>query len=100
MPSNDLTGLALTRSERIIVITLSYIFCAPLFYANGKRLWSYLRSTSEEARRQLREEDQDERRRERHQELVDLLRETEQAAAQTAEARRRLEELRAQLQAQ
>lgn len=56
MPRSDLQGLALTRSERIIVVALSYLFCAPLIYANGKRLLTYLLATSIEARRQLREE--------------------------------------------
>jgi len=53
---SDLTGLKLTRSERFIVVALSYIFCAPLFYKNGKKLWQYLRGLSQEAGRQLREE--------------------------------------------
>ena len=56
MPNPELRGLLLTRSERIIVIALSYLFCAPLIYANGRKLLSYLLSTSAEARRQVREE--------------------------------------------
>jgi hypothetical protein len=57
MTTRDLTGLALTRSERIVVIALSYIFVAPVIFANGKRLLFYLRAISQEARRQLNEED-------------------------------------------
>lgn len=58
MPTNsNFTGLALTRSERIIVVALSYLFTAPLIYANGKKLLNYLRQTAAEARRELDEED-------------------------------------------
>ena len=53
---SDLTGLKLTRSERIIVVALSYLFCAPLFYKKGKKLLHYLTQLSQEARAQLREE--------------------------------------------
>ncbi|KAK4546062.1 hypothetical protein LTR36_002199 [Oleoguttula mirabilis] len=53
---SDLNGLRLTRSERIIVVALSYIFCAPLIYANGKKLVQYLGGVTAEARRQLTEE--------------------------------------------
>jgi len=54
---SDLTGLKLSRSERIIVVALSYLFCAPLIYKNGKKLVQYLGGLSQEAGRQLREED-------------------------------------------
>lgn len=57
MPTRDLTGLALSRSERIIVIALSYIYIAPTIFANGKKLFGYLQAISQEARRQLAEED-------------------------------------------
>jgi hypothetical protein len=55
--SDRLRGLKLTRSERIIVVTLSYIVTAPLIWANGKRLIYFLTNLAAEARRQIREED-------------------------------------------
>lgn len=58
---SDLHGLRLTRSERIIVVALSYIFCAPLLYKNGKKLVKYCQELVAESTRQLAEE---ERRRE------------------------------------
>lgn len=63
MPTPHLHGLALTKAERIIVVALSYIFCAPLLWANTKRLLSYVLATSAEAREQIREEEREERRR-------------------------------------
>lgn len=56
MPNPELRGLQLTRSERIIVVALSYLFCAPLIYVNGRRLINYFLTTSQEARRQARQE--------------------------------------------
>ncbi|KAK4898987.1 hypothetical protein LTR27_003718 [Elasticomyces elasticus] len=38
MSSNTLQGLALTRSERIIVIALNYLWIIPSLYKNGRRL--------------------------------------------------------------
>lgn len=65
---SDLTGLKLTRSERLLVVSLSYLFTAPLVYSNGKKLCGYLNALWAEARRQIREEDQlEQRRREREQ---------------------------------
>ena len=61
MPNPDLQGLVLTKSERIIVVALSYLFCAPLIYSNGKKILAYLLITSAEARRQVREEQRQER---------------------------------------
>jgi len=51
---SDLNGLKLTRSERIIVVALSYLFCAPILYKNGKLFLQFLTGLSREARRQLR----------------------------------------------
>ena len=62
MPSPALHGLQLNRSERIIVVTLSYLFCAPTIWINGKRILAYLLTTSSEARRRIREEQQARRR--------------------------------------
>ncbi|GAB7349478.1 hypothetical protein MBLNU459_g0190t1 [Dothideomycetes sp. NU459] len=31
VPSSNLHGLALSRSERIVVVALSYVWCTPLF---------------------------------------------------------------------
>ena len=63
MPDPHLHGLALTKSERIVVVALSYLFCAPIFWANGKRLLSYLFATSPEARHRQRLQEREERRR-------------------------------------
>jgi len=54
---SDLSGLRLTRSERIFVITLSYLFCAPLIYSNGKKLILYIVSLASDTQRQPREEE-------------------------------------------
>lgn len=39
-----LEGLALTRSERVIVVALSYAWCTPLFFWFGERMLHYLRA--------------------------------------------------------
>lgn len=54
--SSNLDGLRLSKSERLIVVTLSYLFCAPLIWGTGRKLFQYLFITSQETRRQLREE--------------------------------------------
>ena len=38
---SDLNGLALTRSERILVVALSYAWCTPLLYWFGERIFHY-----------------------------------------------------------
>lgn len=63
MSTSNLDGLRLTKSERLIVVTLSYLFCAPLIWTTGRKLFQYLFITSQEARRQLREEERERRRR-------------------------------------
>ena len=45
-----LDGLALTRSERVIVVALSYAWCTPLFFWFGERLWHYLRALRQRVR--------------------------------------------------
>ena len=62
MPNPHYHGLALTKSERIIVVALSYIFCAPLIWLNTKKLLSHALATSAEAREQIQEEEREERR--------------------------------------
>ncbi|KAM3414670.1 hypothetical protein BST61_g9828 [Cercospora zeina] len=57
-----LSGLQLTKSERLVVCALSYLFVAPLVWSSGKKFCFYLYETAREARRQLREEDRDHRR--------------------------------------
>ncbi|CAK1367685.1 uncharacterized protein RHO25_013082 [Cercospora beticola] len=57
-----LSGLQLTKSERLVVCALSYLFVAPIVWSKGKKFCSYLYETALEARRQLREEDRDHRR--------------------------------------
>jgi len=59
MPTRNLAGLALTRSERIIVIALSYIYVAPVIFKNGRKLFGYLAFIWQETRRQLAEEDRE-----------------------------------------
>lgn len=54
----DLGGLRLTKSERILVIALSYAFCLPTLYRHGKNLAINLASLLEEARTQVRDEQQ------------------------------------------
>lgn len=78
MSTERLTGLALTRTERIIVIALSYIFCAPVLYKNVKKLYGYVKQTSEEARRQVDDEDRVRNRREQVERAEALLRDLEQ----------------------
>ena len=62
---SDLTGLKLTRNERILVVSLSYLFTAPVVYSYTRKLFGYLGALWQEARRQIREEDQLEERRRR-----------------------------------
>jgi hypothetical protein len=93
MPDRNLTGLALTRSERILVVALSYLYVAPRIIAHGKRIITFLLGTSQEARRQLADEERVRRRverRERAQRVLaayqeQLQREREAADAQAAE---------------
>jgi len=78
MPDRDLTGLALTPSERILVVALSYLYVAPRILAHGKRIITFLLGTSQEARRQLADEERARRRvedRERAQRLLAAYRE-------------------------
>ncbi|KAK4951754.1 hypothetical protein LTR10_009673 [Elasticomyces elasticus] len=56
MSSNTLQGIALTRSERIIIIALNYLWIIPSLYKNGRRLYNYLSSSYVEARRRLQRE--------------------------------------------
>jgi hypothetical protein len=62
MSKPDLHGLVLTRSERIIVVALTYLVCAPVIWTNGKKLFAYVYGTAAEARREVREERQQRRR--------------------------------------
>lgn len=41
--SQPLYGLALSRSERILVVALSYTWCLPLFVSFGQRFWNWAR---------------------------------------------------------
>lgn len=56
MSNSTLDGLRLTKSERLIVVTLSYLFCAPVIWSTGRKLSRYLFATWQESRRQVREE--------------------------------------------
>ena len=78
MTTERLTGLALTRTERIVVITLSYIFCAPVLYKNVKKLYAYVKQVRGEARRQLDDEERVRERREHVERAEALLRELEE----------------------
>lgn len=63
MPTADrLSGLRLTRSERFILVALSYLFCAPVFYNKGKLILRYWFATSAAARRSIRDEANNRRR--------------------------------------
>jgi hypothetical protein len=44
--SQPLYGLALSRSERILVVALSYTWCLPLFLSFGQRFWNWARHRS------------------------------------------------------
>ena len=65
MPNPELRGLVLTKSERIFVIALSYLFCAPVIYVNGKRLLNYFLTVRREVQAEEEEEQRAERRRRR-----------------------------------
>jgi hypothetical protein len=63
MPSDiRLAGLLLTKPERLGVLALSYLYCAPFVWSNGRKFLRYLYEAAREVRRQLREEDPDHRR--------------------------------------
>lgn len=64
MSNPELRGLVLTRSERLIVVAISYLFCAPLIYGNGRKLLSYVYRIYLESRREIQQEREEERRRE------------------------------------
>ena len=93
MPDRNLTFLSLTLSERILVVSFSYIYFAPRIFAHGKRIITFLLGTSQEARRQLADEERVRRRverRERAERVLEayqeqLRREREAADAQAAE---------------
>ena len=87
MPDRDLTGLALTRSERLIVVALSYLYVAPLLFNQAKRFFTFIRGTSAEARRQLADEERVRRRRERRERAERILREHRERREREAEAR-------------
>lgn len=78
MSTERLTGLALTRTERIIVITLSYIFCAPVLYKNIKKLYAFVKHTTDETNRQLADEDRVRDRRAQVERAEALLRDLEE----------------------
>lgn len=59
MPATSaLTGLQLNKSERLILVLLSYIFYGPLLWRSSARFINKTFETVVEARRQLREEEQ------------------------------------------
>ncbi|KAL1584864.1 hypothetical protein WHR41_06589 [Cladosporium halotolerans] len=71
----DLTGLALTRTERILVVALSYVYVAPILLAHGKALLDFFRGTAAEARRQIADEERVRRRLERRERAQRIVRE-------------------------
>lgn len=89
MPDRDLTGLVLTRSERILVVALSYLYVAPLIYTRFKRIWTFLRGTSEEARRQLAAEERLRRAVERRERAQRVLRDYQEHLERQGEAAER-----------
>lgn len=86
MPDRDLTGLALTRSERIVVVALSYLYVAPLIYTRCKRIFNFLRGTSQEARRQLAAEERLRRALERRERAQRVLRDYQEHLERQGEA--------------
>jgi len=85
MPDRNLTGLALTRSERFIVVALSYLYVAPLIFARGKSILAFLRGTSQEAQRQIAAEYRLRLALERRERAQRVLREYEASLARTGE---------------
>ena len=65
MPDARLHGLALTHSERIIVVALAYIFVGPVVWSTSKRLLQASQAPSPEARQRILEEQREDRRRRR-----------------------------------
>lgn len=74
MTTDRLAGLSLTRSERIIVIALSYIFCAPVLYKNVKKLYNIVK----QARRNVHDQERVRERREQVERAEALLRDLEE----------------------
>ena len=89
MPDRNLTGLALTRSERILVVALSYLYVAPLIFARGKRILAFLRGTSQEAQRQVAAEERLRRALERRERAQRVLRDYQEGLARAGEAAER-----------
>ena len=85
MPDRNLTGLALTRSERILVVALSYLYVAPLIFARGKRILAFLRGTSQEAQRQVAAEERLRRALERRERAQRVLRDYQESLARAGE---------------
>lgn len=89
MPDRNLTGLALTRSERILVVALSYLYVAPLIFARGKRILAFLRGTSQEAQRQVAAEERLRRALERRERAQRVLRDYQESLARAGQAAER-----------
>jgi hypothetical protein len=92
MPDRNLTGLALTRSERILVVALSYLYVAPLIFARGKRILAFLRGTSQEAQRQVAAEERLRRALERRERAQRVLRDYQESLARAGEAAERAQQ--------
>jgi hypothetical protein len=92
MPDRNLTGLALTRSERILVVALSYLYVAPLIFARGKRILAFLRGTSQEAQRQVAAEERLRRALERRESAQRVLRDYQESLARAGEAAERAQQ--------
>jgi hypothetical protein len=89
MPDRNLTGLVLTRSERILVVALSYLYVAPLIFNRGKKILNFLRGTSREAQRQLAAEERLRRAAERRERAERILRDYQEHLERTGEAAER-----------
>ena len=61
--TNNLTGLILTRNERLLLIALSYLYTAPYFYKKAIQLYTYIRLPSHQARREYRQQQQQQQQR-------------------------------------
>ena len=62
MSNPELKGLRLTRSERLIVVALTYLWSAPVIYNNSKKLLVYIHAIWAEARREVRQRREEETR--------------------------------------
>ncbi len=59
--NHQLTGLQFSKSERLVVVTLSYLFITDIVWSYRREFCSFLYTTAVEIQRQLLEEDRNNR---------------------------------------